>query len=75
MTERPWAGNKQRQADIAKQIMKRYFDDDLIDIAGACETILVNLVNNRALSCQAALEGIEAIAGDMKETIVRARSN
>lgn len=68
MSEREWAGNKRRQEQITKQIMKRYRDDHPIDMAGACETILSNLVNDTATTYESAIAGIDAIAGDMKET-------
>lgn len=73
MTE--WAGDRKTQQRIVRQIMKRYRDVSAVDMAGVAETILCNLVNDNAASMPAALAGIDAIAGDMKDTIIRARAH
>lgn len=74
--EEPWAGDKDIQMRIARAIMKDYsVTVHPIDLAGACETVLANLVNGFAASREEALDAIDAVCGDMKETIERARAN
>lgn len=75
MTSKTWAGNKARQQEITKQIVKRFRADHPIDLAGACETILSNLINDTALSYESALAGVDAVAEDMRDTIRRARTH
>lgn len=70
-----WAGDRKLQERIVRQIVKRYRDVHPIDLAGAAETILVNIVNDNAASLSAAMNGIDAVAGDMKDTILRARAS
>jgi hypothetical protein len=70
-----WAGNKRRQIAIVDHVMRRFRREHPIDIAGACETIIVNLVNDRAESLEHALAGVDAIASDLKDTLRKSRGN
>lgn len=76
MATQPWAGDLERQKHLVRRMMRSVpASEDPVDIAGAAETILVNLVNDNAPSLEVALEGIDAIAEDMKSTLRKARGN
>jgi hypothetical protein len=66
-----WVGDKNRQLVIAKAIASQFGDTPAIDLAGACETIIVNLIIPLAKSRADALAGVEQAANDMRETIER----
>jgi hypothetical protein len=74
-TQSAWAGDKAEQMRIVREIFERYARTHPIDMAGVAETLLVNLVNDVALSTEDALAGIDEIAADMKSTILKARSH
>jgi hypothetical protein len=71
----PWAGNYERQKHLVRRMMREARKEDPIDIAGAAETILVNLVNNVAPTLDEALKGVELIAEDMRSALRIARGN
>jgi hypothetical protein len=66
-----WAGSKERQAKIAHEIVERYRDDHPIDVAGAAETVLVNLIIPMAKTRDDALEGVQQVADDLRQTVER----
>lgn len=76
MARQPWAGDLERQKHIVRRMMRSVrATENPVDVAGAAETILVNLVNDHAPSLDAALAGIDAVAEDMKSTLRKSRGN
>jgi len=68
-TDRKWAGDLDRQQQIVQWFIANTAGDEPVDIVGACETILSNLVKVNAPDCAAAERQIDSIAQDMKQTV------
>lgn len=64
-----WSGDKDIQKALYEKIMAMCDGKPVVDIVGACETILANLVCDYARNYESALAGIDAVAGDMKQTV------
>lgn len=71
-----WSGDLERQKHLVRRMMRAVPpNENPVDVAGAAETILVNLVNDHSASLDIALAGIDAVAEDMKSTLRKARGN
>jgi len=68
--EEQWAGNKRLQEQLVRVFYESAMEANIspVDIAGAVETIIVNLICDNAPDLNTALEGLKAVYGDMQVT-------
>lgn len=67
--DKPWAGNHDIQQTIADDIMERHGCDKPVDLMGAVQTVLANMVCDMSRSHAMAVEGLDACLGDMRAVI------
>lgn len=67
---RPWAGNQGRQGAIVDRMLKAAEGEQRLDVAAAAETILANLVCDKARSLESADRGLAAALGDMRRVAI-----
>lgn len=71
---RRWAGSKALQETIGRQILDLYDDIHRVDLVGAVGSVLTSIVLATADgNFEVALAGVEAIAEDMRETVLAAQ--
>lgn len=61
-----WAGSRHRQQQIVDRLLAAAAGETRLNLAGAAETILANLICDRASSLESANRGLEAVLGDMR---------
>lgn len=69
-SSRAWAGNRERQSEIVDRMLAAAGGEARIDVAAAAETILANLVCDRASSLESAERGLQAVLGDLRRVAI-----
>lgn len=68
---RAWTGSKERQADLVRKVLATLDGVTRTDAAAVVETILANIVCDRASSLQHADRGLDAVMGDMRRIAIQ----
>lgn len=69
-TGRAWAGSRERQGQLVDKILDTVRGEQRIDVVAATETILANIVCDRAESLEHADRGLSAVMGDMRRVAI-----
>lgn len=67
--DKPWAGSRDIQETIADDIMQRHGNNKPLDLMGAFQTLLANMVCDLSRNHAMAVDGLAACVGDMREVI------
>lgn len=67
--DKPWAGDAELQEKIADDIMERHGSQKPVDLMGAVETVLANMVCDMSRNHAMAVDGLAACIGDMRAVI------
>lgn len=69
-TGRAWAGSRDRQLELRDKVLDLLRGEQRIDVAAVMQTILANMVCDRAESLEHADRGLAAVTGDMRRVAI-----